>query len=499
MTPRPLALALALSVLVMDCARVPGPAAPAARALRVALPAGLMARDIDHPAHEEFATSILGNVFETLVEIRDDLSVGPGLAESWHCPDERTWIFTLRPGLRLHDGRALDAAMAVAAINRRLSVSWGRTHLEPVAEVRAEGARDVVFRTREPFLSLPERLDQFMIDGGPGPDGAPVGSGPYRIVEWKPDGHVALQAIPGHRKGGTGPPRVEFLPARDGALRVRLLREHKADLALDVPPDEMVRLANEGFATTARPGLRVIFLGMDVRSPSPFRDPRLRAAVSLAADRAGLVAGPLRGFGEPTVQIAADGQIGHDRSLLAPPRDEATARALLAAAGRGPGLRLELDYVPGKYLEIDAVVVALAGQLNAAGLQVVPRPRPYAELIDLVESRRSPFYVLGWLDDSRSLDSSYATLFHTPSPNFGSVNGGGYSNPRVDELIEQAQLEEDAPHRGEMLREVTRVVVQDWPIAPLYRQSDLYAHDRKLRFRPRLDRSVIATEFSFAP
>lgn len=497
MNPRP--LVLALSVLLVACARAPEPPPPVARALRVALPAGLLARDLDHPAHEEFATSILGNVFETLVEIRDDLSVGPGLAESWHSPDERTWVFTLRPGLRLHDGRTLDAAMAVAAIHRRLSVSWGRTHLEPVAEVRAEGTRDVVFRTREPFLSLPERLDQFMIDGEPGPDGSPVGSGPYRIVEWKADGHVVLQAVAGHRNGGTGPPRVEFLPAGEGALRARLLREHKVDLALDVPPDEMVRLAGEGFATTARPGLRVIFLGMDVRPPSPFRDPRVRAAVSLAADRAGLVAGPLRGFGEPTVQIAADGQIGHDRSLLPPPRDEVTARALLAAAGLGSGLRLELDYVPGKYLEIDAVVSALASQLSAAGLQVVPRPRPYTELIELVESRRSPFYLLGWLDDSRSLDSSYATLFHTPGPNFGSVNGGGYSNPRVDELIQQAQLEEDAPHRGEMLREVTRLVVREWPIAPLYRQSDLYAHDRKLRFRPRLARSVMATEISFAP
>jgi peptide/nickel transport system substrate-binding protein len=489
-----------LALVALACDRAPSPAAsPAPRAVRVAVPAGLLSLDVLAPEHEEFALSILRNVYEPLVELGDDFGPRPVLAESWHSPDDHTWVFRLRPGVRLHDGRVLDAGMVAAAINRHLALPWGVNLLQPVAKVEAEGPRDVVFRTRGVFLSLPERLATFLVDGGGDAAGRAVGTGRYRVVDWRPDGRVALEGFALHRDGGPAVERIEFLPAGDGAERVRLLRQGEAQLALDVPPDAMVQLAGEGFATHARPGLRVVFLGLNGAPGRPFHDRRVREAITRGIDRAGLVAGPLRGFGEPTLQLPADGQMGHDRSLAVPPGDATGARALLAAAGYPANRRLQLDYVPGKYLEIEAVVRALATQLAAAGFDVVPRPRRYVELIADVESGRSSFYVLGWLDDSRAADSAYAALLHTPGPRFGSVNGSRYSNARFDELVEQAEIEEDAPHRGEMLREATRIVTEDWPLVPLYRQSDLYAHDRKLGFRPRLDRRVRGWELALLP
>lgn len=488
-----------LALLALACDRAPSPMPQAApRAVRVAVPAGLHSLDVHAPEHEEFALSILRNVYEPLVELGDDFGPRPVLAESWHSPDDHTWVFRLRPGVRLHDGRVLDATMVAAALNRHLAQPWGVNLLQPVEKVEAEGARDVVFRTRGVFLSLPERLATFFVDGGAA-GGRAVGTGRYRVVDWQPDGRVALEGFAHHRDGSPAVARIEFLPAGDGAERVRLLRQGEAQLALDVPPDAMVQLAGAGFATHARPGLRVVFLGLNAAPGSPFHDRRVREAISRGIDRAGLIAGPLRGFGEPTLQLPADGQMGHDRSLAVPPGDAIGARALLAAAGFPAGHRLQLEYVPGKYLEIEAVVRALATQLAAAGLDVTPRPRRYVELIADVEAGRAPFYVLGWLDDSRAADSAYATLLHTPGPRFGSVNGSRYSNARFDELVEMAEVEEDAPHRGEMLREATRIVTEDWPLVPLYRQSDLYAHDRKLGFRPRLDRRVRGWELALLP
>jgi peptide/nickel transport system substrate-binding protein len=488
-----------LALFALACDRGPSTAPPPPnRTVRVAVPAGLLSLDVHAPEHEEFALSILRNVYEPLVELGDDFGPRPVLAESWHSPDDHTWVFRLKADLRLHDGRVLDAAMVAAAMNRHLAQPWGVNLLQPVEKVEAEGARDVVFRTRGVFLSLPERLATFFVDGDGDAAGRAVGTGRYRVAYWRPDGRVALEAFASHRDGLPAVARVEFLPAADGAERVRLLRKGEAHLALDVPPDAMVQLAGEGFATQSRPGLRVVFLGLNVAPGSPFHDRRVREAVSRGIDRARLVAGALRGFGEPTLQLPADGQMGHDRSLAVPPGDAKGARALLAAAGFRP-TRLPLDYVPGKYLEIETVVRAVAAQLAEAGFDVAPRPRRYLELLQDIEAGRAHFYVLGFLDDSRAADSAYATLLHTPGPRFGSVNGSRYSNPRLDELIELAEVEEDAPHRGEMLREATRIVTEDWPLVPLYRQSDLYAHDRKLGFRPRLDRRVRAWDLALLP
>src|SRR4029450_6016423 len=65
---------------------------------------------------EEFTNSILSNVYEPLVELDADLGLKPGLAESWHTPDDHTWVFALRHPVTLHDGRSLDAAMVAASI-----------------------------------------------------------------------------------------------------------------------------------------------------------------------------------------------------------------------------------------------------------------------------------------------------------------------------------------------------------------------------------------------
>jgi len=102
---------IALALSLAGCGRT----VPAR--LVVALPVGLRSQDVHDPALEEFGTSILSNVYEALVDIEPDLGVRPGLAEAWHSPDERTWVFTLRKGVHFSDGRPMTAASVVGAFD----------------------------------------------------------------------------------------------------------------------------------------------------------------------------------------------------------------------------------------------------------------------------------------------------------------------------------------------------------------------------------------------
>lgn len=476
--------------------------------LVIALPAGPSSL-APNAANEEFTISILGNVYETLVNLDAVLGLEPGLAESWQTPDDFTWIFRLREGARFHDGRLLEARDVVASLERARKdpASAMRAYLAPVRSIEAPDARTVVVRSERPFDLLPARLTNVFIWADPSRPGDPaLGTGPYRIRSWTPGGTTVLEAFAGYR-ARPAIPLVEFRAIPDAERRVRQLREGRVDLALDVPAEAMASLSDSPtLKTAAMNGLRVIFLAMDcahATSPhvdvkdNPFRDPRVRRAVALAIDREALVKGPLGGFGGVVDQIASPQEIGgHEESLAERPYDPFEARRLLSGAGHGRGFTVDLDYF-SKYRSVEAVVKALAEQLAKVEIRVVPRTGTTAEVSGRIEARDTAFYLAGWVTDTGESGSSYEVLLHSPGRGFGMYNGGGYSDPDVDRLIEESSRARSGAERTAILTRIAQKVHADVPVIPLYRQADLYAMARDLELRPRLDRRIWAIEMSW--
>ncbi len=466
---------------------------PPHRLLVVAYPAGLHSIDVNDPVHEEYATTILANVYETLIDVAPDLSLKPGLAESWYSPDDLTWVFRLRRGVLLHDGRTLTAGDVVGSFERARANPFLRGELAAVAEVKARGEIEVVFSTRVPFNALPQHLTYLFVTGPPTPGTPAAGTGPYRIRSWQANGATVLETFARYREGP--PPiaavRFDTIPAADE--RARLLRSGDVHLASDVLPEQLGSPTPPGVRFVARPGLRAVFLGMDCaheRSPyvalerNPFRDRRVREAVALAVDRDALVAGPLRGFAEPIDQLPTPGEMGFDASLQPAGADVARARELLAAAVPG-GFDVQLDYMTGKYLAADAVVEAIATQLSQIGVRARPHAYGPAEHLAHVDRHDTSLYLLGWSNDSRSVQETYASLLHSPRDDLGATNGGGFSNAEFDALLDAAPSQLDVEARTETLRRATQIVNAERPIVPLYRQKSLYAFAADLAFEPK--------------
>jgi ABC-type transport system substrate-binding protein len=116
-------------------------------------PLGLVPNTIN----EDFTLSVLGNVYESLVDLDPTLQLRPGLAESWYTSDETTWVFRLRKGVLLHDGHALRASDVVASLNhaRNDPDSRRRVQLAAVQDVSAKDASTIVIRTAMAFNALP--------------------------------------------------------------------------------------------------------------------------------------------------------------------------------------------------------------------------------------------------------------------------------------------------------------------------------------------------------
>lgn len=486
-----------LALILSACGGRPAPS----RAV-VAYPVG-PASLVPDLATEEFTASILGNVYEPLVQLDRALVVGAGLAESWHSEDDLTWVFRLRAGVRLHDGRPLDAATVVACLEhaRAHPDSRRRAELTPIERIEARDSRTVVLRTRAPFAALPNRLASVPIwaQGTP-----PLGTGRYRIEAWVPRGDTVLTAFDAHRDGPPPLRRLEFRAIPDAMQRARAVRGGDVHLAVDVPTEAVLDLASApGVRIAAEKGLRVVFLGMDCAGKSsphvdsatnPFRDPRVRRAVAHAIDRRALVAGPLGGHGEVADQLVTPASFGFDDGLEPIAFDPGVSRRLLTEAGFPQGFGVALDFMPGKYRGTEAVVQALVTQLAAVGIRVRARRFEREAFVPRVEAGDTAFYLLGWMNTSGDAEVAYDYLVHTPGEGYGQKNGGRYSAPEVDRLLEQASQGQGPEARLSLLVAVARKLRTDLPVVPLYRLTDLYAVARGLVFEPRVDRLIAGWE-----
>lgn len=468
------------------------------RAVVVAIPAGLQSL-YPHTQHEEYALSVLANVYDSLVDQAADLRLVPGLAQSWETPADDTWVFRLRQGVRLHDGRPLDAPLVAAALTRALGAPDSRTAAEGhlVRSIEATEPFTLVVKTARPLASPAFATSFLWVDCADGP----CGTGPYRVESWTPGGDVRLSAFDPHWRGAPAVRHLRFAVMPAAAARVAALRDGRAHLALDPPAEDLPALrADPALRTASRPGLRVIFLGLRVApqdgADEPLADLRLRRAVSLAIDRNALVKDALGGEAEVANQLVSPEVFGYAESLPALAHDPGAARALVAEAGAA-GLRLDLHYAADKYRGIAAVAARVARDLGTAGLTVTTHAWPPAEFSARHARGEFRLWLRGWMT-VRHAGLSYDYLLRTRAGVLGGENVGGYSDPTVDEALEASEGLQDDRLRRRHLSYAAHRAYDALPYVPLYRQNDLYAVSRSVEFRPRLDRRVIGRELAWA-
>lgn len=488
-------VATALALLLACGRREPTPEAE--DALRIAVPYDVSTLDpaaIDRLDH--FA--LLVNVFEPLVMNDGDLRIRPSLAERWENPDEHTWVFQLRSGVRFHGGKPLTAADVVYTIQRlreRPDLEC-RSYVLDVVEARAPTPYRVVIRTASRSRTLLSRLNNVLVV----PEGATedairsgvAGTGPYAIEAWRPGGSLALRRHAGHWSRRPLPQRVEFALARgpEEALGGLLAGRYRL-----VRADSRSALARvEGrFRVARRENLFTKMLAFDHRRevtpycsvrPNPFRDRRVRRALDLGLDR-GAIVKALPWHAVPAHQPVPRSVFGFDPGLPRPAPDTAEARRLLREAGLGAGFGLTLHTRRVLAEGAQGVRAGLATLGIRADVEVMPDAEYFAFL-----ARGGPSV---WFDrfgcTTGEASELLEDLVHSPNParHLGTLNFGGFADPELDRLIEGIAALESPQARRDALQRAVRMVVERLPVVSLFNDEDTYAMDPTLRFAPRAD------------
>lgn len=436
-----------------------------------------------------FSFHVTNQVYETLVRVTPDNEVVAGLATSWEFVEPTRLRFTLREGVRFHDGSVLDADGVVASLQRLLdpaTAAPGRFVVSAIDRVEAVGANQVDVVTAEPFAPILSHLAHPVASVVPVALADtlarnPVGTGPFSFVSWVDGSQVELVANPDYWGGA---PAIERLVVRiipEVSTQLVELRSGGVDVIFNVPPDNFVGLqAESGIVTGAIAGWGSAHLGINLADPA-LADLRVRQAIAHAIDKALITEEFLRGLATPavapipaTVRFAAE--------LSEPyPYDPEGARALLAEAG-AEGLSLRLDVFQNPDLEAVAQVLQFA--LSEVGIDLTVRVQDFAAWTQTVESDEAQLYLTSW--GTVTLDADYTLYAFFHSSEIPGNNRSRFADAGVDALLERGRAVSADAERAEAYAQVQATVVSELPMVTLYYPLFTYAK------RPALEGEEIA-------
>jgi peptide/nickel transport system substrate-binding protein len=425
------------------------------------------------------------NVYEGLVRFGSDRRPVPALASSWRNPDEFTWVFDLRAGVRFHDGSVLGADDVVAVVEgargRRLTLG---AHFADIEEVAASDARTVRIRTRQrnPLLlgqlsTLPIATARDLLSGSP----APNGTGPYRLAAAEAEGRYRLEAFAQY--WGERPPwtEVDVAVVADPVARAGALLRGEADFAERLGPAQVAEVERRaGFQVLKGAARDTTVLGLTLAAGGALADPRVREAIDLALDREALAASGLAGSAQPARQLVPFGVFG-SAGLPATRRDLARARSLLATTGRALPL-----VVPLACTEEQA---PLAGRLRAdlaeAGIAVQVQALPATRLRELLDQRGAAAFLARVRALSADGIDVLINHFHTPDPanQRGMMNWTGHADRQLDGLLDRARGELDWGLRSELLGQAMTAAVRSRALLPLLTRHESHGARTGLAFR----------------
>ncbi|GGJ33642.1 ABC transporter substrate-binding protein [Neoroseomonas lacus] len=455
-------------------------------------------------------------LFDGLLTTDARAQLQPGLAESWRTVGDDMWEFTLREGVRFHDGTPLttdDIAFTFERIPQMRGPGASFSAMvRPVQRLEIVSDRIVRMHTSRPAPLLPTYLSQVMIlsrrlhaeattsDFNSGK--AAIGTGPFRLVS-----HASGDRIVVARNDQYWGPKpqwagVTYRMITNDAARTAALLSGDVDIIDQISTSDLERLRHDNrFRVAETTSLRVMYITLDgTREPpvpllsaqgdrNPLADPRVRRALAMAIDRRQLVERVMEGAALATAQFMPPGSYSAIPDRPVPAADPAGARRLLAEAGYPQGFQITLMGSNDRYMNDARVVQAIGQMWTRIGVRTTVEAQPYATFIGRATRREAPAALLTWGNSTGEVSVLLNSVLRTPNRDrgHGAANRLLYSNPAMDALVAAAEVEMDDAKREDLLRRASAAALDDGMLVPLYLQNALWAMRSGLTYEARMD------------
>jgi peptide/nickel transport system substrate-binding protein len=418
-------------------------------------------------------------IYDYLVGCTDDGQLSPegGIAQRWEqAPDKLNWTFTLRQGVKFHDGSELTAEDVKFSIDSLFEPKAVAALLGPTKaafkEAEIKDPYTLVIHLKQPAIFLPWNFScatggegiilpkkPFEQGGADGFAKNPIGSGPYQVVKNSLGGSIELGAVDKHWRDGV--PRyktVTFMLIPEESTRLAQLRTGEADV-IAVSRERVPEVKASGFNVFSKLNDQVVAVYMQQQwDPVPVADKRVRQALNYAIDKEALMQFVFAGQGVPVPMypIGSYGVAGGADPELKPyPYDPAKAKQLLAQAGYPNGFETRIySYVTADLPELNRLAEAVADYLAKVGVKAQITPMDRSALSTKRVAHTLSGDLLPWSTPNRSVPIHIATivnaLHYTKSPVSSSAD------PELDKLIERALAATDVDEVKKLVGEMHR-------------------------------------------
>lgn len=484
---------LALSLVCL--ALTTGTALAKGDTLTIAAPSDAKTLD-PHGTPESSSHSVMKQIYEALVTYDDNQNIVPLLAEKWEALEGNYgYKFTLKKGVKFHNGEELKADDVLFSFQRATGPNAGAIHaLSSYIDPKGLEVLDdytVVVRTKQPmgssflasmnhpWASILNRkaVEQFGKDYGMNP----VGTGKFKFDSWSKGDRITLTAFDGYHAEKAKIKKIVLRTVIEAASRTIELESGAVDLAVEVPTIDVKRLQeNKNLVTILQPSQMIFHLGMDTLHKKPYNDVRVRQALNLAVNRAGIVKAVFKGYAEAASgPISSAIKYSKAKTTPVPKVDIAKAKQLLAEAGYPNGFKTELltadrtDYIN--------IATVLQENFRHIGVECEIKVFEWGTYIDAIRTPGHAPYVMAWWGGAPALDPFffYGPQFHSVAA--GQTNRAFLKDPEIDALLDKGASLSDGPEREAVYGKVWDKLNELAPWASIAAPTAIAVMDKTLK------------------
>lgn len=492
--------------------------------LRVALAAAPGA--LDPQFHNSTPNSqIAAAMFDTLTAFDAKQTLIPSLATAWRSIAPTTWEFTLRPGVMFSDGSPLTVEDIVASYQRIATLQTPipfTVYTRSIAKIEKGDEGKLLIHTTTPDPLLPSSATRIRIIKAAFKDTPPadfnrgvgaIGTGPFVFKEYAIGSRLVVTRNDRYWGAKQSWREVVVNFMSDKAARTASLISGGVDLIEAVSPADLPNLKNAAnVRIESVTSNRLIYFSMDTTrdvSPfitelngsammtNPFKDLRVRQALSFAINREAIASRIMDGQATPASQfVPFDTSFGADPTLKPTPYNLDKAKALLAEAGFGKGFKLVMHSCNDRYLNDSGVSQAVAQMLSRIGIQTSLEIMPWSVYSKRTHDHDFSFCLGSWGANTGEAGTPLLAIVATPGKGSGQSNYGNYRNPKIDEALTAALSTMDDEARRSALSKIVRMAVDDVAVIPVHFEKTTWATAKDVAYSGRSDQYTLLSNAS---
>ena len=452
-----------------------------------------------YDANDTVSQAVAKSFYQGLYSFDKDMKMVPVLAES-HTVSKDGLVYTvkLKKGIKFHDGTDFNAEAVKVTFDRVTNPDnkLKRYNLyKNIAKTEVVDPSTVRFTLKEPFspfintlahpsgvIISPAALAKY---GNKGIAQNPVGTGPFKFVEWKATDYLKVAKFDGYWKKGY--PKVDTItwrPVVDNNTRAAMMQTNEAHFAFTLPPEAVENLSKKpSLEVTQGPSIVQRYISFNMQQ-KPFDNPKVRQAINYAINKEALAKVAFSGFADPMDSVAPKG-VDYSVKLGPWPYDPKKARELLKEAGYPNGFESTL-WSAYNHTTAQKVIQFVQQQLAQVGIKVQVRALEAGQRVERVESAQDPatapvrMYYVGWSSSTGEADWALRPLLASESFPPRLFNTAYYKNEVVDTNIAKALNTTDRAEKTKLYTEAQQQIWKDAPWAFLVTERSLSVRARNL-------------------